>query len=151
MLVLGETPQKHGLAMSLMERLHQDYTENLKDITKGYHASLVTNFRCHSDITKFCGNLFYNTPLTSEVQSFGTYFSFKFICSNVDLKVSPGNPNTVNKEEAAIVIEEVEELHHKWSKFGEWGAKDCSQICLTSVTRSQVSFVIFWHGCDTYP
>ena len=139
MLVLGDIPLEYGLAVSLMERLHQDYTGRLKDVSGRFHAALVTNYRCHEEIVKFCGDLFYGAQMTSEVPTFGHYVPFKFICSDVDVKHEPGNRDTIDKKEVSILIEQVEELHKNWTRFGEWGAKDCSQICITSPTRAQVS------------
>ena len=53
--------------------------------------------------------------------------------------VNPADSKTVNVKEAEIATEEVKHLFLNWRSHHEWGAKDCSQICLTSPTRSQVS------------
>ena len=140
----GEYPQKFGLAASLLERLHAHYTVELTDAARAHHAMLVTNHRCHEEIVKLSGLLFYDAELSSTVPPNSTHpdapYPLMFVCSNLDdtYQAVEVKPEEVKKE-VRIALEQAKKfalLH--WPTDG-WGKKDFSQLCFASPTRVQVS------------
>lgn len=141
MLVLGDKARKNGLATSLLERLHKLYND-FGEVTKNYHATLVTNYRCHEKIFQLSGNLFYETllKLPANKKSPPTHpkfpFPLVFICSSVDEVVTKVDDNT-NQSEITVILNTLQEIVRPWPV--EWGKQDLGQICIMSPSRSQVS------------
>ena len=63
--VLGEKVREGGLAVSLLERLHDLYQRNHQE---AYQAELLTNYRCHSVILRLPSTLFYNCHVKVSLQ-----------------------------------------------------------------------------------
>ena len=63
LLVLGDIPQKNGLGISLLERLHLCYQE-IGDVASTSIATLSANYRCHTEIINLVGKLFYKSQLS---------------------------------------------------------------------------------------
>ena len=141
MLVLGEKPQTCRLSVSLVERLHKVYTEETPDEGVRCHRALTTNFRCHPDIMKLSGDLFYKTSLTCKVEPHKRApFPFHFVCSEVDNVLRPLQKGTFYKEEAKIVADEMVKFSKPGLVFPLDGSKpDTSQFAYASPCRSQVS------------
>ena len=141
MLVLGNEAQEHGLAESLLQRLHKRYREMPRGVAEQHYATLVTNFRCHKDILNLSGKLFYNSPLECKVPSDSTHpdapFPLLFVCSSIDTEVKCMK-DAQNEEEAIIALREAARLANHWPT-DRWGPKDLNQTCFMSPTRSQVS------------
>lgn len=136
--MLGDLPQQHGLATSLVERLHTSYKE-MGNAAEPYHCKLVTNHRCHKEIVKFCNSHFYaDQQLRSDIGG-EAGFPFHFVCSNMELRMNLSNHDRVYKEESRIIVDELLKVYGIWPK-STWGQdKDCSQIVITGATRAQVS------------
>ena len=112
MLVRGERAQKHGLAVSLMERLLHLYTEVIKGEAKSYHRALTTSHRCAREILKLSENLFYKTELKPSLESHpNAPFPLHFVCSSVENKLQSLETDTCYPIEAAVVVEQV----RKWT------------------------------------
>ena len=98
MLVLGDIPQKNGLALSLFQRLQLCY----HDLGIANIATLSANYRCHRDILRLVGGLFYNNTLcwAANEQPPSTHpkynYPLVFICSDIN--------DTSGDNEADIVV-----------------------------------------------
>lgn len=107
MFVVGDIPQRNGLAVSLLQRLHLHY-HNLGITATNSIATLSANYRCHEDILSLVGGLFYNNALhwAANEQPPSTHPKYKyplvFICSNVNRYTTSGDNNPI---EAAIIVE----------------------------------------------
>ena len=138
MLVLGKQAQEHGLAVSLMERLHRLYTETIKGEALQYHRALTTSHRCAREILKLSEKLFYRTELTPSLLSHpDAPFPLHFVCSGIENKLKPLETDTYYPKEAAVVVEQIRKWSAAWSK-NVWGKKDFTEIAVASPTRSQV-------------
>ena len=137
--MLGEKPQKHGLAKSLLERLYDLYHE-LGDVAKPYCAHLSTNFRCHQTILNLACQIAYKMPLECRVPDHTAHpnakFPLQFVCTDLDTKVS-ATDNSINENEACIALEEASNYFMKWP-VSNWGKRDLRQICFLSPCRGQV-------------
>ena len=140
MLVLGKEPQECGLAVSLVERLHKVYSEEMPSLGVKCHRALTTNFRCHPDIMTLSGRLFYHAPLISKVKPHeDATFPFHFICSELDDKLRPIESGTSYPSEAEIVVQQLEKFSSPGVVFPLDGNKpDTSQFAVASPCRSQV-------------
>ena len=138
MLVLGEHARNHGLAVSLMERLHHLYTEVIKGEAQSYHKALTTSHRCAREILKLSEKLFYRTELKPNLESHpNAPFPLHFVCSSVENKLQPLETDTCYPIEAAVVVEQIRKWTAAWSK-NVWGKKDFTEVAFTSPTRTQV-------------
>ena len=141
MLVLGDKAQENGLAVSLLERLVLLY-RSMGQCAEHYMVNLVNNYRCHEEIIKFSGNLFYDSqpqlpenhdpPLTHPLYPYPLYF----ICSSVGESTSEINSFT-NKKEVMIIIEEIQKIASSWPTH-KWGPIALHNVCILSTSRSQV-------------
>lgn len=140
MLVLGEKPQECGLSISLVERLGNLYMRERPDISAKCHKTLTTNFRCHPDIIKLSGELFYKVKLTSRVKPHEEApFPFYFICSDVSNKLRPIESGTIYREEAEALSKEMVQFSIPGKVFPLDGSRpDTSQFAYASPCRSQV-------------
>lgn len=139
--MLGEQPQQYGLAVSLLQRLHDLYRRSdFVPFTTQYSCTLTTNYRCHPDILKLLGELFYDVPLTCHrppplhplAKS-----SFVFVCTSVDDKAECVDPDQPFEGEARALLEEAVKYLDNWPP--SWGSRSLEQVCLMCSTRNQVN------------
>lgn len=102
--MLGDIAQKNGLGTSLLQRLLEHYG-NLGGLATQSIITLTQNYRCHREILKLVGGLFYNNLCWAENESPPvTHRDYKFpvvfICSSVD----EDQPTTSTYENEAEVI-----------------------------------------------
>lgn len=147
MLVFGKKAREGGLDKSLLERLLLEYNKihGSSSLSQTHHITLVTNYRCHNDIRKLSGDLFYrDTPLRlpherknqPRVFEFhGSKSALHFVCSSVADHVTHSN---VNEEEAMVVVDTLEDINQQWPKHGLRSRSESHQVCVMSKTRSQV-------------
>ena len=128
MAVLGEKSQKCGLQISLLERLHKLYHENLPNSSQ-YTASLIRNYRCVPEIVTLSSNLYYESSLHCEREmSRDSNYPLQFICSSID---DVENSRDSCNEEVEIIrnkVMEYKKIHY-----------DNNKVCLVSPSPSQVS------------
>ena len=138
MLVLGEEPRKHGLKISLLERLHDLYCA-LGDVAKPYFAHLCTNFRSHQQILNLACQVAYKMPLECKVPDHSAHpdakFPLQFVCTNVDADVN-AIESSINEIEVKAALKKAADIFMKWPM--NWGKRDLSQICFLSPCRGQV-------------
>lgn len=144
MLVLGKEPQEYGLSVSLVERLHKVYTQQIPSLGAKYHRALTTNFRCHPDIMDLSGRLFYHANLTSKIAPHkDAPFPFHFICSELEDKLRPVESGTFYRTEAEIVVRHMDKCSFSGDFFPLDGNKpDTRQFGVASPCRSQVCMVL---------
>ena len=138
-IVLGNEARKHGLAESLIERLQQSY-EKFYNVASGYHCQLLENHRCCEQIVDFCKTQFYTSQdLCTNIKE--ADYPLHFVCSKMELAMDLTNHDRVYKEEAEVMVKELQNVYKKWNK-STWGQKkDCSQIAIAGSTRAQVWLV----------
>jgi serine/threonine protein kinase len=140
MLVLGEEPQKYGLAVSLLERLYDLYQE-LGEVAKPYTAHLSTNFRCHSEIVNLARQVAYKSPLKCDVPDHSAHphalFPLGFVCTSLDCSVTETN-DSIDEVEVKAALKEASRFFMHWPD-PIWGPRDLRQICFLSPCRGQVT------------
>lgn len=141
MLVLGEEVRKHGLAVSLLERLLSSYhSPSSPPGFKKMVSFLDRCHRCHKDILNLSAHLFYNTDLKiPENEPLINHPKFPcpilFVCSSInETEVSK---TTRNFEEAKLILEYALKIKRNWSKR-VWGGDYHLDMCAMSPSRSQV-------------
>jgi len=133
MLVVGEKSQKNGLQISLLERLHKLYSENMQDSSQ-CTASLIRNYRCVPEIVTLASNLYYESSLHSECEiSPDTKYPLQFICSSID---NVEDSRGVSETEVEIILDKVMEYK---------GVHPDHKVCLVSPSPSQVSSYLIAH------
>ena len=131
--MFGTVPQAHGLGMSLLQRLCQDYAKlgQLNHI-----ANLRTNYRCHKDLMQLSSDLFYRESKlipTGRILLHPEHkYPLEFICSDVRT-VGSGVEDT-NEHEADILLTELQKLIRSGLPK-EWSKRD---ICIMAPSRRQV-------------
>ncbi len=143
MLVLGDIPQKQGLSVSLVERLHEVYRATERPfIGLKYHRALTTQFRCHPVIMKLSGELFYKATMECRIVPHDKApYPFHFICSDVEEGLKPIESGTVYPKEAEILAQEMVKCSTAGKVFPLDGSKpDTSQFAYASPCRSQVMY-----------
>ena len=137
LLVLGEEAREYGLATSLLERLHKQYTE-LGEVAEKHIASLLTNYRSQSGILMLPSSLFYGSSLQCRTRDkphpLATY-PLQFICTS--LRVVKSNSQSENLLEATTLLNQVQKFIERWPEK-QWGAKDLSKVCIMSPSPDQV-------------
>ena len=137
LLVLGTEAQEHGLATSLLERLHNHYIE-LGEVAEKHLANLLTNYRCQSGILMLPSSLFYGSTLQCRTRDkphpLATY-PLHFICTS--LKLVKSNSHSENALEATTLLNQVQKFVERWPEK-KWGAKDLSKVCIMSSSPDQV-------------
>lgn len=151
MLVFGEEAKKGGLNKSLLERLvllYREIRNETSPVSKNYHITLVTNYRCHNDIRNLSARLFYHdthlkSPLKSSDQPgafgfHGSQSSIHFLCSN--FTNDEQQTGVVNEAEATSVVNLLVEIVRSWPRFGIKASHfDPQRVCVMSRSRSQAS------------
>ena len=153
MLVLGETPQKHGLSKSLLERLYDLYCSQ-GHVAKSYCANLCTNFRCHRKILDLACQVAYEMPLYCAVPDVSAHpdatFPLQFMCTSLDPNIK-AMESSINEDEVQVALKLASNFLMKWPA-NVWGMRDPSQICFLSPCRAQVLLACFImeHACTLY-
>jgi len=130
---LGENAIKHGLATSLVERLHHHYNNN-----RHWISNLLVNYRSHEAIMRLSSNLFYDSTVVSKSPSRlhpSTCYPLHFVCTsmvNKDFR----NVSDINEDEIAAVLEEVKCYTDPWPM--QWGKKKRASVCIVASSRNQV-------------
>jgi hypothetical protein len=138
--VLGEEVRKQGLAVSLLERLHNSYQKANLD---SFQAELLTNHRCDSAILRLPSTLFYNCNVKSSVldQPHPDWkYPLQFVITSLEMGVEckwikDGELQGAVRAEMEAVKQLVQQCADNWPT-GEWGEKDLSLICVMTPTRS---------------
>ena len=137
--MLGEKPQKYGLAVSLLERLYDLYQE-LGEVAKPYCAHLSTNFRCHSAILGLAQQVAYKSPLSCEVPDHSAHpeatFPLRFVCTSLDSRVR-ATESSICEVEVDSALKEASHFLLKWPAHN-WGDQDVTKLCFLSPCRGQV-------------
>ena len=129
-MVLGDEPQRHGLGVSLLQRLHEQYKE-FGGSALEYVVSLNCNYRCHTELLNLSSTLFYDSALISYADKKchpAFQYPLMFICSKFDNNI-PTSPES--RSETLIILEEVKEL----LTYEEWHIGD---VCIMTASRNQV-------------
>ena len=137
LLVLGKEAQDHGLATSLLERLHNQYIE-LGELAEKHLASLLTNHRSQSGILMLPSSLFYGSTLQCRAKDKPhplASYPLQFICTS--LKQAKSNPHSIDRLEAETLLNQVTRFVSQWPEK-LWGRKDLSRICIMSPSADQV-------------
>ena len=130
MVVLGEEPQRNGLGVSLLQRLHDRYVE-IGGIAKQYIASLNVNYRSHAVLLDLPSKLFYESkliPCYRVPYHLEAPYPLMFISSTFENIISE---NMDNEIEAKLLLSEV----HRFAKYKSWELKD---ICIMTTNLKQV-------------
>ena len=140
--MLGKEAQEHGLATSLLERLHNQYIK-LGEVTEKHLASLLTNHRSQSGILMLPSSLFYGSTLqcrTKDKPHPLASYPLQFICTS--LKQAKSSPHSTDKLEAETLLNQVRRFVNQWPEK-QWGRKDLSRICIMSPSADQVCNTAF--------
>ena len=134
--------KEHGLNLSLLERLHQNYRdENLTYFSMKHIASLVTNYRCHHALLSLPSYLFYDSALITAAKSARCLhpkakFPLQFICSSLVDDIQEIR-DSKNEFEASILLKEALKYIDEWPTL-EWEDKDLQKVCIMAATVNQV-------------
>ena len=134
MLVLGDEPQRHGLGVSLLERLHHAYKDAGR---KSYDhiAHLCINYRCHKDIHELSSWLFYGPsliPMAKAITHLDAPYPLVFVCSSVADPIPVADDTSMR--EAEILIDELREFCKKGDT-----QSFLKGTCFMALSRGQVS------------
>ena len=136
-LVFGKEARENGLAISLLERLHSQYTE-LGKCSEKHVACLLTNYRNQSGILMLPSSLFYSSTLQCCVENKPhplASYPLQFICTS--LRQIKTNSECTNHLEAEILLNQVKMFINTWPER-IWETKDLSKICIVSSSSDQV-------------
>ena len=136
MLVLGDLAMKHGLKISLLERLHLNYTECLTDISTTHIATLITNYRCSHALLALPSYLFYDSSLITAANCsyIEADYPLHFLCSSLDKGVLKENDDQRYHHEADLLLNYLNECRQRQG----WGQIILKQICIMAATAYQV-------------
>ena len=130
LVVLGDEPQRYGLGVSLLQRLHKQY-QHFGEPAVQYIVSLNCNYRCQAELLELPSTLFYDSALESCGDTkccSSIQYPLLFICSSFDNSI-PTSPESLN--EALLILHEVKEL----LKYKEWCTND---VCIMTASLNQV-------------
>ena len=154
MLVLGEEARKHGLAISLLERLLSFYhSASSPPDFKKMVSFLDRCHRCHKKILNLSARLFYKTDLKiPENEPLANHPKFLypilFVCSSIN--ETELSKTTRNREEAKIILDYALKIKRNWSKR-VWGGDYHLDMCAMSPSRSQVMWnTLYYQAKDTH-
>ena len=138
---MGDIAIKHGLSISLLERLHLKYSQKtLYQFSETHCATLLTNFRCHHALLSLPSYLFYQSALITVAEASASLhpkakYPVHFICSNLSNETKVAE--CINVTEIDLLLQEVLKYVNDWPAT-EWGEKDLSKICVMATTANQV-------------
>ena len=140
--MLGENAIKHGLAESLVERLHHHYNSNPQWI-----SHLLINYRSHEAIMRLSSNLFYNSSVVSKSTAVlhpSTCYPLHFVCTSLTYGKFQ-NVIDIDMSEVDVVIKEVKKYTNPWP--AQWGSREKSSVCIVASNRNQVcvGLIIYMH------
>ena len=130
LVVLGDEPQRYGLGVSLLQRLHKQYQHFGKPAVQ-YIVSLNCNYRCQAELLELPSTLFYDSGLVScsdTKRHSSIQYPLVFICSSFDNSIS-SSPESSN--EALLILHEVKEV----LKYRKWSTDD---VCIMTASLNQV-------------
>ena len=140
MLVLGEEARRNGLCTSLLERLHDSFSEDQK---RSCVFSLLQNYRSHSGLLMLPSALFYKSTLQCNVPDAKAHplapFPLVFVCSSID-DTNAANAIGTDENEADILVKMVEKyVYNSWPE--EWGERCESpgKVCIMTPSATQVN------------
>lgn len=138
-VVLGEEAQNHGLAVSLLERLHAIYDAKYFPSKKFHSVTLLTNHRCHAGILMLPSSLYYQSTLMCRVPDSIAHhlapFPLAFVCSDIQRNVRGIKWSDAN--EADMLINEVKRYFKNWPKH--WTEKE-RRIGIMTPSADQVRY-----------
>ena len=137
LLVLGEVAQTCGLAVSLLERLHDLYMK-LGEPAQKHVASLLTNYRSQSGILMLPSSLFYGSILQCRTRDKPhplAVYPLHFVCTS--LRQIKGNSQSESQLEATTLLHNVKKFVDSWPER-MWGEKDLTRVCIMSPSADQV-------------
>ena len=138
---MGDTAIKHGLNVSLLERLHLKYSQKtFYQFSKTHCATLLTNYRCHHALLSLPSYLFYQSALITVAEASASLhpkakYPVHFLCSNLNNETEV--TESINMIEIELLLQEVLKYVNDWPTT-EWGDKDLSKICVMATTANQV-------------
>ena len=136
-MVIGKEARKHGLATSLLERLHGQYI-NFGEPAEKHLANLLTNYRSHSGILMLPSSLFYGSTLQCRARDKPhplAKYPLQFVCTS--LKQVKSNAHSIDQLEAEILLKQVKTFVDKWPEK-LWEEKNLAKICIISSSADQV-------------
>ena len=144
--VLSKEAQKHGLGVSLQQRLHRVY-QTIGGPAKYFSIILPTSYRCHEGILELLSNSLYGIPVLrkgSEESSLhpNTKFSLTFVCSSIEHSAKQGEDE--ERKQVQILLQEVMAYSDLkvWPKR-KWG-KAAEKMCIVVPNNRQVGL---WALC----
>ena len=126
--MLGDVPQKHGLAKSLFTRLHEFYNQHGLPV-----AVLNTNYRCHKSIVSLAKSLFYSPDLEACAKPPsipGVKQPLWFVCSSLENKAPPADKEIDQREVKALI----DQLNRFFPYPGQ-----LEDVCIMASNRRQAS------------
>ncbi len=124
--MLGVEAHENGLAISLLERLHNVYSRHPQ--CEAYTASLIGNYRCVPEIVRFSSQLYYESSLQCKVsQNSDFLYPIQFICSSIE---NADHSVDTDEVEASIVLNRV--------KYFKSSGHKASDVCIVSPSSAQV-------------
>ena len=141
--------------LSIVERLHNHYTNMAKSITLAGIPPPITllraNYRNHPDILRFLSSIFYGgpdvlvakstQPVANSVPPLNFYAAYG--CETQD----PNSTSWYNLSEVMEVVERVSALYQAWPT--EWGPRNAKSILVTTPYGDQVlniGLILFFLG-----
>ncbi|XP_019850656.1 PREDICTED: uncharacterized protein LOC109580165 [Amphimedon queenslandica] len=143
-LVLGDDSKKHGLAVSLFERLEKKYNQLVGERGSDYLKYLAANYRCCPEIVMFLSNTIYKYPITcapeacSERQHPAICYPLVFYWC--DLAHTKGMLlKDIMGLVAEAVLKQVQHYFVKWPH--EWRHVKRREVCIMSPFRAQLNII----------
>ena len=143
-LVLGDDSKKHGLAISLFERLEKEYNQLAGERGSDYVKYLAANYRCCPEIVMFLSKTIYKYPITcgpeacSERQHPAIRYPLVFYWC--DFTHTKGMPlKGIMEFVAEAVSKQAQHYFVKWPR--EWRHVKRREVCIMSPFRAQVYFL----------
>ena len=138
---MGLESRKHGLRVSLLERLERKYKELKGD---EYLKYLATNYRCCPQIVEFLSNTIYKYPIScahearSEKQHPAIRYPLVFYWCDCNYASAPSNDlKGLMDFVGDAVLQQAQHYFSKWPR--EWGDVKQRDVCIMSPFRTQVS------------
>ena len=138
LLVLGEEARKHGLSISLLQRLHEQY-KKIGETTN----SLLTNYRSHSGLLMLPSSLFYGSTLQCCVPDSSSHphapYPLVFVCSSIKQTVAC-NVGSTDQTEAEVLVEQIKKYVKDFWPTTVWGSRDDppGKVCIMTPSPAQV-------------
>lgn len=138
LLVLGEEARKHGLSISLLQRLHEQY-QKIGETTN----SLLTNYRSHSGLLMLPSSLFYESTLQCRVPDSKAHplapYPLVFVCSSIK-RTATCKIGSKDETEARVLVEQVKKyIRDSWpTTVWESQHDPPGKVCVMTPSPAQV-------------